>query len=67
MAFITGTAGNDTVTPTSISGGVSGFPTVGDDYITTSDGADLVDGGNGNDTIDGWIGDDTLIGGEGND
>jgi serralysin len=59
MATITGTSGNDTITPTTVSAGVTGGP------VTSGD--DLINGGAGNDTIDGGSGNDTLRGGDGND
>ncbi|BDW87053.1 Hint domain-containing protein [Roseicyclus marinus] len=65
MAFIVGTAGNDTLN------GTSGADTIlaleGNDVVSAGDGADLVDGGAGNDLLDGGIGNDTLLGGFGND
>jgi Ca2+-binding RTX toxin-like protein len=65
MANITGSAGNDTITPTVSSTGE--FATAGDDSILGLGGNDSLDGGGGNDTIDGGDGNDTLLGGAGND
>lgn len=62
MANVTGTNGNDTISPALVSEGVVGIPTAGDDVILALDGNDTVSGGGGNDTLDGGDGDDHLIG-----
>jgi Ca2+-binding RTX toxin-like protein len=59
MATIIGTNGNDTITPTQVSPGVSGG--------TPSNANDSIDGGLGNDTINSGLGRDTVFGGSGND
>src|SRR5882672_8855562 len=59
MAIIVGTAGNDTITPTLVSAGVTGGVPAG--------AADSITGGDGNDTINGGGGADTSLGGNGND
>ena len=65
---ITGTEGDDSITPTGVSDGVTGgMPSAADDTISALAGNDTVDGGGGDDTIDGGIGDDALVGGLGND
>jgi Ca2+-binding RTX toxin-like protein len=65
---IIGTAGDDTITPTEVSDGVTGGrPSAADDVISALAGNDTVDGGGGDDTIFGGTGDDTLQGGDGND
>ncbi|HIK37398.1 MAG: hypothetical protein NZ901_13090 [Geminocystis sp.] len=56
MARVTGTQADDFITPSLVSGGVSGVPGVGDDSIDGYGGNDTIDGGPGNDTIDGWGG-----------
>jgi Ca2+-binding RTX toxin-like protein len=71
MATFSGTAGNDTITPTLISVGVAtsppgSFPGAGADTIDGGAGNDLLDGG-GADFIDGGGGLDTVRGGAGND
>jgi Ca2+-binding RTX toxin-like protein len=68
MAFITGTAGGDTITPGLLSPGVvGGFPTLADDTIEGRGGQDTLDGGGGNDSIDGGDGADLISGGAGSD
>lgn len=68
MANITGTSGNDTITPGLVSAGVVGGPvTTGADSVLGLDGNDVLDGGDGNDTLSGGIGDDSIIGGAGAD
>jgi len=68
MAFISGTAGDDTIAPGGNSAGVTGgLPTAAADSIFAGGGQDSIDGGGGNDTIDGWVGNDTLRGGAGDD
>ena len=68
MATITGTNGNDTVTPFSASAGVTGgTATSGADTILGLEGNDLLDGGGGDDSISGGGGNDDLSGGSGND
>jgi Ca2+-binding RTX toxin-like protein len=65
---ITGTSGNDTITPSLASAGVTGgLPGTGNDTILGLDGADSLDGGSGNDSLDGGTGSDSLLGGLGND
>jgi Ca2+-binding RTX toxin-like protein len=65
---ITGTAGNDTITPAGVSAGVTGgFPGEGADTILGEDGNDSLDGGGGDDRLVGGAGVDTLEGGAGND
>ncbi|MBY0329162.1 MAG: hypothetical protein K2X49_00655 [Acetobacteraceae bacterium] len=59
MANITGTAGNDTITPGGVSAGVAGG--------TPGAGADSIQGLDGNDTLEGGAGANTLRGGAGND
>jgi len=67
MANISGTGNNDTITPSNISAGVSGFPTNSDDIIYGQAGNDIIDGGDGNDFIYGGLGNDDLYGGYGTD
>jgi Ca2+-binding RTX toxin-like protein len=68
MATISGTSGNDTITPATVTGGVvGGTPSDLADSITAFGGADVVDGGGGNDTIRGFAGADLLLGGAGDD
>ncbi|MCZ4289288.1 Ig-like domain-containing protein [Hoeflea alexandrii] len=64
---ILGTNSNDTITPLSISGGVSGTPSDFNDLIFGFNNSDVIDGGGGNDVIIGAHGNDTLNGGEGDD
>ena len=65
---IIGTAGNDVITPTLLTSGVTGgIPGLADDIIYARGGADSVDGGGGNDFLYGEDGNDTLLGGAGND
>lgn len=45
MANVTGTNGNDTISPVLVSEGVVGIPTAGDDIILALDGNDTVSGG----------------------
>lgn len=59
MATITGTAGNDIITPAAVSAGVSGG--------IPSDVADSLSGGGGNDTLNGGAAVDTILGGLGAD
>lgn len=68
MATISGTSGNDTITPATLSGGVNGdTPGSAADSIVGFGGDDLIDGGGGNDTIRGFAGADLLFGGAGDD
>jgi Ca2+-binding RTX toxin-like protein len=71
MATFTGTAGNDTITPGLISGGVTivGAPAdlSADDTLNGLAGDDVLDGGPGNDTVNGGDGADDILGGDGND
>lgn len=54
MATIIGTAGNDIITPASVSSGVTGgLPSAANDSINGGAGVDTIDGGGGVDTIDG--------------
>jgi Ca2+-binding RTX toxin-like protein len=59
MATIIGSNGNDIITPTQVSPGVSGG--------TPSNANDSITGGLGNDTINPGLGRDTVDGGSGND
>lgn len=63
MASFSGTNGNDTITPTSVSAGVFAFPF----GAVPSGVADLLNGNDGNDVLDGGGGADTVNGGSGND
>ena len=78
MPLVTGDGLNNTITPSSASGGVTGWylglglnDTIygydGNDFINGGNGNDIIYGGNGNDTLDGGLGADTLDGGDGND
>ncbi len=68
MATITGTLGNDTITPIIVTTGVTGgIPSNDSDTIYGLGGDDIIDGGGGDDTIDGGIGNDNLNGGYGSD
>ncbi|MCC8995612.1 MAG: hypothetical protein LM517_00830 [Nitrosomonas sp.] len=67
MANISGTGNNDTITPSYISAGVSGYPTYNSDIIYGQAGNDYIDGGDGNDFIYGGLGNDELYGGYGTD
>ncbi|HWT07664.1 MAG TPA: calcium-binding protein, partial [Roseomonas sp.] len=68
MATITGTSGNDTIYPNSVSGGVTGgAPGLGDDSIDAGNGNDSVFASDGNDTLNGGGGFDRLFGGSGDD
>lgn len=72
MAVFTGTSGNDTITPGTVSPGVirnpaGSFPGGGADRIGGGGGDDTLDGGGGNDTIYGGDGYDVVRGGAGND
>lgn len=67
MAAITGTPGNDTITPESVSTGVTGgIPSDAPDTVNSLAGNDFTDGGGGDDAIDGRTGFNVLIGGPGN-
>lgn len=63
MANFSGTNGNDTITPTTVSAGVFVFPF----GAVPSGVADLLNGNGGNDVLDGGGGADTVNGGTGND
>lgn len=66
MSVITGTSGDDTITPNTVSAGViGGTATANADTITGGGGGDNIDGGGGDDTIEGGAGGDTLDGGLG--
>ena len=68
MATIKGTSGNDTITPESVSPGVTGgIPSDAADTIYGYAGNDTIDGGGGNDWIDAGSGADTVRGGNGDD
>lgn len=68
MATITGTSGNDIITPSQVSAGViGGIPSDEPDTTNGQAGNDLIDGGGGNDTLNGGAGDDQVFGGAGND
>ena len=68
FSLITGTAGDDTITPGFVSAGVTGGPpSDAVDIINALGGNDTVDGGGGDDDIDGGDGNDVLDGGDGND
>ena len=74
-ATVVGTAGDDVIVATSITGQTirsgGGDDTIcgsaGADRIFAGDGDDVVLAGNGDDTIDGWNGADTIDGGFGRD
>ncbi|MEW5728769.1 MAG: tandem-95 repeat protein, partial [Pseudomonadota bacterium] len=67
VATLTGTTGNDTLTPSLGSGIATVDGLAGDDRITTGSGSQTLLGGLGNDTLDGGAGVDTLDGGAGAD
>ncbi len=68
MATINGTSGNDTITPSFVSPGVTGgTPSNDPDTIYGLAGNDNLDGGAGNDYLEGGAGDDSLVGGDGDD
>ena len=78
MATFTGTAANETITPSSVSGTVTrnplgSLPSDASDTIYGNGGADRLDGGGGDDIIYGddffgtIAGNDTIFGGAGND
>jgi len=72
MATFIGTAVNESITPTFVSGTVSrfplgSFPGAGNDVLFGRGGNDTLDGGGGNDVIDGGDGNDFLRGGIGAD
>ncbi len=53
MATLAGTAGNDTILPSGVSGGVTGgLPGASDDTIIGSGGSDNIDGGGGTNRLD---------------
>ncbi|MBL8660604.1 MAG: hypothetical protein JNM75_12705 [Rhodospirillales bacterium] len=67
MGRYTGTSGDDTITPTTVSAGVvadppGSKPSVGADQIYGLGGADHLDGGAGGDTISGGAGNDSISG-----
>ena len=66
---ILGTGGNDKITPTFVSSGVTGNPppTNARDLILGNNYNDTIDGGGGNDILIGGHGEDSLNGGTGND
>jgi len=67
---VNGGAGNDTITWTYGTTGITIDAGDGDDFVDNNDADvanDSIDGGNGNDTIYARGGNDTLIGGAGND
>lgn len=49
MATVFGTTGNDSISPTGVTGGVQGN---GGDYMPGSDGSDIIDGGGGTNKLD---------------
>ena len=61
MAFIRGTAGNDVITPNSVTGSNAGL--LGNDIIDGLGGDDVIDGGTGTDFLNGGSGNDTLAAG----
>jgi Ca2+-binding RTX toxin-like protein len=65
MAYIQGTAANDTLTGTSSDDVIFGDD--GQDLLYGLGGDDTLIGGYGSDTLDGGTGADTMAGGEGND
>jgi Ca2+-binding RTX toxin-like protein len=67
MSLISGTPGDDVITPEFISDGVTGMPSEARDTIYGGSGDDYIDGGAGNDRLYGEDGNDTLIGGAGTD
>ena len=71
MANFTGTNGSDTITPESVSPGVTAVgaaaPSDAPDTIDGKAGVDFLDGGGGNDLIFGGSEDDTILGGAGQD
>jgi Ca2+-binding RTX toxin-like protein len=68
MANITGTVGDDTISPSLVSAGVVGGPPGdGADSILGAGGDDLLEGGGGNDTLEGGEGADTMRGGAADD
>ncbi|GBD50680.1 calcium-binding protein [Methylopila sp. Yamaguchi] len=72
MATFTGTGAADTITPTSVSGGVAANPAGArpgedSDYLYGNAGNDTLDGGGGADYLDGGADNDKLSGGGEND
>jgi len=74
MAEFQGTAGADTITPNTVSAGVTADPvnskpSAAEDYVYGWLGADIINTGGGNDTIEWWAGDgnDDINGGSGTD
>lgn len=65
LAYIKGTAGNDTLTGNDGANKIEGL--AGNDIIDGKGGDDLIYGGDGNDIIYGGAGNDTLYGDAGND
>ncbi|WP_431272012.1 hypothetical protein [Dankookia sp. P2] len=64
MAVISGTAGNDTITPAGVSpGSIVGLPGADADSISGSGGDDLLNGGGGANTVLGGLGNDTIFAG----
>ena len=72
MATFTGTAANETITPSTVSAAVTrdplgSLPSTAADTIYGNGGVDTLDGGGGNDTIYGGTGHDTIFNGLGDD
>ena len=72
MAFFTGTAASETITPSTVSGTVTrsplgSLPSAEADTIFGHGGTDTLDGGEGDDSIVGGSGNDTIFGGQGDD
>src|SRR5688572_15543103 len=62
MAMVSGTASNDTITPSGVSiGTTGGIPGAGADFISGLDGNDLLSGGAGANTVLGGAADDTIF------
>ncbi len=69
MTTITGTGGNDVITPGGVSAGVTGGQPTGarSETLLGLGGNDTLDGGAGDDWLEGGAGRDTLTGGDGAD
>jgi Ca2+-binding RTX toxin-like protein len=70
MATFTGTAADETITPSTVSGTVTRnplgrLPSAANDTINGNGGTDTLDGGSGNDTIFGGTGNDAISAGDG--